>query len=722
MVRSVANFLSGKRTRWFVVAFWLVVTVVMAPFAGKLNDQGAHSVQKNDMSAWLPPDAEATKVLKQAAKFQPSNTMPAIVIYDRGGAPVTDADVAKATADIAFFKTVPNVDPAIQGPIKAKDGQALETLISINLGHQGWGAATKAVDKMIDRATANAGGLSVHVTGQGGYAADSGKIFTGSNNLEFITIAVVILVLLFAYKSPVLLIRPLFAAIVALIVSQGVVYLLAKYAGLTVNAQSSYILTVLVFGAATDYALLLIARYREELRRHESQYEAMGEAWYRSAEAIVASAATVAVSMLVLMIAQLNSTKGLGPVCAIGIGVALLVMLTLLPARLVRGSWLWFAYRKTHGRWVFWPAMPKFGSTEPTEGGLWARMGRRILGRQRLVWVGTAVVLGALSLGVFSLKADGIPNKHSFTKTTQAVTGEDIQAKHFPAGSGDPIYVVTSADKADQVKSALAGVSGVAQVLPNVAVKDGQAFILANLKDSPDSSAAGKTVERARTAVHAIPGANAQVGGSSAIKLDMENAAARDSKVIIPVVLLVVFLILAVLLRALIAPLLLILTVILSFGAALGVSAWVFNDVFHFAGADASFPLMAFTFLVALGIDYNIFLVTRVREEAKRGGTKRGALTGLAATGGVITSAGLVLAGTFAALGSMPMTFTAELGFTVAFGVLLDTLIVRSVLVTALTLDVGRFMWWPSALFRRKDDGLEPPAGEEDRAPAYAGQ
>jgi RND superfamily putative drug exporter len=701
-----------------VVAFWLVVMFALAPFAQKLNDPSS-GVQKNDISAWVPPNAEATKALNEAKKFQPSDNMPTIVVYYRGGAQITQADMDKATADKQGFAGVKNVTGQIQGPMRSQDGKAIQTLINLHLGKEGWGGVTKSVDKMVDIAKKNSGGLSVHVTGQGGFAADSGKVFASSGALFGITVAVVIVVLIIAYRSVVLWVRPLFAAIVALFVSEGIVYLLAKHAGLTVNGQSTFILTVLVFGAATDYAMLQVARYREELRRHDSQYEAMGEAWYRSAEAIIASAATVAVSMLVLLLAELNSTKGLGPVCAVGIIVSLLVMLTLLPARLVRGPWLWFGYKQTHGRWVFWPSMPAFGSSEPTENGFWSRVGQRISKRPRIVWIGTAVVLLALGAGVLSLKADGIPNSGSFTKKTQALTGQDIQSAHFPAGSGDPVYVIANAAKADQVKSAVAATQGIASVAPQWKVVDGKAFLLGTSKDGSDTQAAMDTVKRVRTAVHDIPGADAKVGGGAALKLDMENAATRDSEVIIPVILVVVFIILALLLRALVAPLLLIGTVILSFGAALGVSALVFNNVFGFAGSDASFPLLSFTFLVALGIDYNIFLVTRIREETKRGGTRYGALTGLRATGGVITSAGIVLAGTFAGLGIMPLTFAAELAFTVAFGVLLDTLIVRSVLVTALTLDVGRFMWWPSKLFHRTDD-VEPPK-DEDLTPAFAG-
>jgi len=703
VIRNVAAWPAGRVAKWLILAFWLVLLVPAFIFGSKLGD-----VQKNDMSAWLPANAEATKVIDQAKKFQPTDAMPAIVIYERPSG-ITPADTAKAVADAAHFRTVKDVVGQPQGPIRSTDGKALQTIVSIHLGKDGWNGITKAVDAMTKLSKGDLNGLSFHVTGPGGYASDSGKAFSQGGALGMVTFLVVIVILLFTYRSPLLALLPLVIAFIAEETAQGLIYVLAKNAGLTVNAQTAFVLIVLVVGAATDYALLLISRYREELRTHEDRHEAMAEALHRSGPAIIASAATVAISLTVLLLATLNSTKGLGPACAIAILVALAAMVTLMPAILV-----------ICGRWIFWPKIPAFGSADSVKPGIWSRVGVRISRRPRIVWIGTAVVLGALALGLTGLKADGIPQKDSFTKDFQAVVGERIQTAHFAAGSGDPVYVVAKAGTADQVKSALAGTPGIADVSPPV-VKDGDAFILATLKGAPNSTQALDSVKAARTAVHKIDGADARLGGGSAITLDMENAAAHDSKVIIPVVLAVVFLILALLLRAILAPLLLMITVVLSFGASLGVSVLMFDHVFKLGGMDASFPLMSFVFLVALGIDYNIFLVTRVREESMALGTRRGALAGLSATGGVITSAGLVLAGTFGALATMPLVFAAELGFTVAFGVLLDTLIVRSVLVTALTLDVGRFMWWPSKLFRRTDD-LEPPADEEDLKPALAGR
>jgi putative drug exporter of the RND superfamily len=312
-------------------------------------------------------------------------------------------------------------------------------------------------------------------------------------------------------------------------------------------------------------------------------------------------------------------------------------------------------------------------------------------------------VLAALALGVTQLEANGLQSKDSFRTDPEAVAGEEVLARHFPAGAGNPVQVVGNADAAPQLRAALSGTAGVTAVTTPV-VRDGYAYLEGTLTSASDSQASYDLVDRLRSTVHAIPGADAKVGGGSAVNLDIQRASRHDTNLVVPLVLVVVLIILAVLLRAIISPLLLVATVVLSFGAALGVSALVFEYVFGFAGADPAFPLWTFVFLVALGTDYNIFLMTRVHEEARSHGTRRGALIGLAATGGVITSAGIVLAGTFAALGTLPLVFVTEIGFAVAFGVLLDTFVVRSVLVTALNLDVGRWIWWPSGLHRKRDD------------------
>src|SRR6266508_2881528 len=687
--RRIAGLPAGRWTNWVVLLFWVAVAFVAGPLAGKLN-----SAQQNDASAWLPSNAESTQVVNLAERFTPSDVFPALVVYERADGAVTAADQAKVAADAKRFAGVRDVSGEVLGPIPSEDGRALQVVVPIRVAEEGngWEELTPRVDEMRSIAKADAGGLGVYVTGPAGSFADFADVFSGfDSTLLYITAAIVMVILLLTYRSPTLWILPLTCVFIALTAAQAVIYLLARHAGLTVNGQSAFILTVLVFGAGTDYALLLTARYREELRRHEDRHEAMAVALGRAAPAIIASAATVILSLLALLVAELASTRSLGPVMAIGIAVGLCAMITLLPALLV-----------IFGRWMFWPLRPTLGSPEPTERGLWARIGARMARRPRVVWVVTAVVLGSLALGVTGLEANGLQGKDSFRTEPESVKGEEVLARHFAAGAGNPVQVIGKAEAAAQLQAAVSATPGVTGVT-RPAVRDGYAYVEGTLTSAADSQAGFDTVDRLRSTVHAIPGADAKVGGGSAVNLDIQRASRHDRNLVVPLVLVVVLIILGLLLRAIVAPLLLVATVVLSFGAALGVSAVAFNYVFDFAGADPSFPLWTFVFLVALGTDYNIFLMTRVHEETKRHGPRRGALIGLAATGGVITSAGVVLAGTFAALGTLPLVFVTEIGFAVAFGVLLDTFIVRSVLVTALNLDVGRRIWWPSSLAHKED-------------------
>jgi RND superfamily putative drug exporter len=696
-IGGIAGLVCGRWTKWVVLALWLVVVALAGPLAGKLT-----SVEKNDNSAWLPGSAEATQVAELQKRFQPDEIAPAVLVYERS-AGITGADRAKVARDVQSFGRIDGVVGEVVGPVPAEDGQALQVIVPVKVDAGGWEKILDAVAEIKSTGTSGANGLDVHLTGPAGNAADSAEAFEGIDSaLLYTTLAVVTIILLITYRSPVLWLLPIMAAGVALTSSQAVIYLLAKNAGLTVNAQSAGILTVLVFGAGTDYALLLVARYREELRRHEDRHEAMAVALHRAGPAIIASAATVALGMSCLALAEMNSTKGLGPVAAIGIVVGLLAMITLLPALLV-----------ILGRWLFWPVRPKVGSTEPTATGIWARLGRGVARRPRPVWIVTALVLGVMSFGLFQLDAGGLSSAEAFVDKPSSVTGGEALARHFDAGQGQPVTVIGNASAAGEIRQALAGTAGVTQVAEPV-VNGDLVQVDGTLRDAPDSPAAQQVIERVRDSVHALDGADAQVGGITAMIVDMNEANRHDNRLIIPLVLLVVLVILGLLLRSIVAPLVLIATVVLSFAAALGVSALVFRHVFGFSGTDSSFPLFVFVFLVALGIDYNIFLMTRVREEALRHGTRRGALIGLAATGGVITSAGVVLAGTFAALASLPLVAFVEIGFAVAFGVLLDTLIVRSVLVTALNLDIGRRVWWPSRLGAVRD----APATEEEQKPS----
>jgi RND superfamily putative drug exporter len=704
MHRQIAGKLTGRVSKWVVAVIALLIFFPMAALGAKLTD-----VQDNEASSWLPASAESTKALEKLAPFQDQNDIPTIVVYHRDGG-LTPADLDAIKGQLGEISAMDGVVGQAQGPIVSDDGEVAQSIVTYNFGKNGWNDLPDTADELRDITATS--GVDVHIAGQGGQAADSAEAFAGiDGTLLYATLAVVILILLFTYRSPILWIVPILSAICALEISQGLVYLLAKYADLTVNGQSQGILTVLVVGAGTDYALLLVARYREELRRHEDRHEAMAFALHRATPAIVASAATVVVGMLCLTLAEMNSTAGLGPVLAIGVAVTLLVMITVLPAWLV-----------IFGRWMFWPKRPTFGSDEPTASGFWARVGRTIAPRPRKIWVGTALILLVACLGVLKLDTGGLSSADQYTKEFDSVKGQRLLEQHGMVDTSSPIMVVANADQTQAVADAISGVPGVQTPNTDIPPQNGIALITVPVAGDVADQAAFDTVTKVRDAVHAVPAADAEVGGTSAIYLDIQDASHRDNRVIIPIVLLVVMLILMVLLRAVLSPVILIATVILSFGAALGISTllfhWLYPHLFAqgdgFRHADASFPLFVFTFLVALGIDYNIFLMTRVREETATRGTRLGSLVGLQATGGVITSAGLVLAATFAVLASLPLVFLAELGTAVALGVILDTIVVRSVLVTAINLDLGGKIWWPSALDRKPPVEPRDPVAEPE--------
>ncbi|GAA2434958.1 MMPL family transporter [Actinomadura vinacea] len=692
----LAAVISGRRAKWAVLAIWVVLLAALGPLAGKLGD-----VEENDAASWLPGGAESTQVVQLQERFRADETMLAVIVYERAGG-ITPADQAKAKSDTAAFAKLPGAQQP-QGPFPARDGKALQTLVPLTDVD-----VVKAVDDARDLAKRGPPGLDAHVTGPAGGGADMFKVFESIDGFLLLAAgSVVIVLLLFIYRSPLLWIVPVLSAVFALGLAQSVVYLLAKNADLTVNGQSAGILTVLVFGVATDYALLLVARYREELHRHRDRHEAMAYALHRAGPAILASAATVAAGLLCLLVADLNSTAGLGPVAAAGVITALAAMTTLLPALLV-----------IFGRWIFWPLIPRYDDkylvpeAYEAEHGIWSRIARLVGAHPRALWAATSVGLVAMTLGLGSLKADGLSDAGQFVDKPDSIAGAEAVARHFPAGSGSPAVVIAKAPTAPQVAAAVERTSGIAE-LGKPATAGDLVQYEATLRDPADSKAAQQTVDRLRAAVHAVPGAEAKVGGNTATTLDINRAADRDNRLIIPIVLAVVFLILVALLRALVAPLLMMATVVLSFLASLGASALIFRHVFGFEGTDSGFPLLAFIFLVALGVDYNIFLMHRVREESQNLGTRRGIVRGLTVTGGVITSAGVVLAATFAALATLPLVSLAEMGFVVAFGVLLDTIIVRSLLLPALSYDLGRRIWTPSRLARPAPAAAPAPAEAE---------
>ena len=679
---------SGRRTRWLVLIAWIFILATVSPFAGKLTD-----VEENDAEQWLPESAESLAVTRTLDTFPAGETEPAVIVYHRDGG-LTDADMARVEADRATFTGLyPDTPPT--EPVPSENGAAVLYAIPFAADAPINGQdASENVGDIRDVLGADRDGLQVKATGPAGFGHDLVSVFDGfDGTLLMATASVVTILLLLTYRSPFLWLIPLIAVAFAHQTATAGVYGAARHLGVTVDGQSGGILPVLVFGAGTDYALLLIARYREELRRHADKHEAMLAALRQAGPAILASGGTVVAGLLCLMAADLNSTAGLGPVGALGILSALVAMLTLLPTILV-----------IVGRRVFWPFVPHFGSESHEASGLWSGVGRWVDRRPRPVWIGTVAVVAVMAVGLIG--ADfSLANADQFRDEPEAITGQKLIAESYPAGASQPNTVIANIDSTDAVQAAIAATPGVAAVRIDGQTDSLVAFA-ATLDADPSSDAAYATIERLRDNVHAVAGADAIVGGPDASSLDIQNANERDRMVIMPLVLLVVLGILCLLLRSIVAPLVLTATVVLSFAASLGVSVLVFEHLFGFEGIEPSIPLLGFVFLVALGIDYNIFLMSRVHEEAKQLGTRRGMLRGLSVTGGVITSAGLVLAATFAVLGVLPLVSLTELGFIVAFGVLLDTLVVRSILVPALTLDLGPRMWWPSHLAQHEPSTL----------------
>jgi putative drug exporter of the RND superfamily len=671
---------SGRRGRFVVLALWLVIAAAAGPLAVKLTE-----AQDNEQLGALPSGAEAQAAADRAAAAFPERTaLVGVAVYARDTG-LTAADRAKVEADRAAFSRYAEggrVAPAVP----SGDGQAL--LLSFPLAGDD-DAQAAAVGPIKDRlAVDTPAGLRTALTGSAGATEDIFDAFDGMDGTLLLVTAVTVALLLIAtYRSPVLWLLPLLVVGVASQAASAAVYLLARYGGLTVDFQSQNILTILVFGVGVDYALLLIARYREALYRHADRHAAMAEALRRTLPAVAASAATVAAGLLCLLAAALPATRGLGPVGAIGIAAAFVAMTTLLPAVLV-----------LFGRWVFWPFVPRVGSSGPRRR-LWGAVAAGVARRPRAVWIGTAAVLAALTLGIGALSV-GLPADETFTDEVGSVTGQHLVEAHYPGGTVAPATIVASAAAADGVAAAARGVAGVAEVGAPELSPDGRwVRVRAVLADAPESDAALSTVERLRVAVHAVPGGRALVGGDTAVVLDTERTAGRDDRVTLPLILLVVFGILVLLLRAIVAPLLLLASVVLSYFAALGVAGLILDAIGH-PRLWVGVPLQTFLFLVALGVDYTIFLMIRAREEVAERGHRAGVTHALAVTGGVITSAGVVLAATFAALNVLPLVPSVQVAVIVSAGVLLDTVLVRSLLVPALALHIGRRTWWPGRLAR----------------------
>ena len=688
---NLLTLASGRRAKWIVGLVWLavIVGVIAGDLPAKYTD-----AEQNESTSFLPGDAESTKALQAIEELQDGETAAAVVVYRREGG-LTEADQAVIQEDRTSFNAdLPRDTAPLSEPVPSEDGTS--ALMSAVITGDGEGdTLIDPVDQLRAEASDPGGGLQAKVTGPAGYAADAIKVFESINGTLFAAaFSLVLILLILIYRSPIFFLIPLLAVVFAELTVRGFGYGLSEL-GVTINGQSSSILSVLVLGAGTDYALLLVSRYREELRKHEDKHEALALALRTAGPAIFASGLTVIAALLSLSIAEVNATSGMGPIGAMGIAVAMISMLTLLPALLV-----------ISGRWAFWrPPVFGWGNGVPHVGdegadethGPWRRVGERVARSPRRIWISTAAILAVCCFGILNFST-GLNGGNQFTGEVESVDGQALLAQAFPSGNAIPTdIVVPDASRAGAVTTAVAAVPGVAAVRPS---DEGARGVLLNatLEADPYSREAETLVEPIRAAARDAGGPDVLVGGQTAIQLDGREAATRDTLLIVPIALVIVFLILTVLLRAVVAPLLLIGTVILSFGAALGVSLIVYDVIFGFPGSDASLPLYAFVFLVALGIDYNIFLMARVREETHRHDTHTGMIRGLAVTGAVITSAGIVLAGTFSVLGVLPLVFLTQIGFVVAFGVLLDTFLVRSVLVPALVLDIGPKIWWPSRL------------------------
>src|SRR5690625_793394 len=689
-----------------LIVIWLGVGSVGGKTYSEIND-----VASNDRADQLPSTAESTQVAALQHEFRDSNAIPAIIVAQRDGG-LTDAD-HELMDDLSREVNAMDEVEGISQPIVAEDEQAVEVIALIDTTND----VGDVVEDLRDQISTHTGeGLNIYVAGPAGLTADIIAAFSGIDGLLLVVALVAVLIILIVvYRSPLLPLLVLGTSVMALSAAVWAVVALAKADILTLSGQTQGIMFILVIGAATDYSLLYVARYREALRDFESRWQATIAAWRGSFGAILASGGTVISALMILLLSQLATNRGMGPAGAIGIVFAILSALTLLPALLL-----------AVGRAAFWPRRPKFGSPHPAirgpeAKGMWPRVGKLISTHPRRTWIGATAVLLLGALGLIGLRAGGVAESEFVLGESQARDGQRVISEHFAAGSGNPTILVTPQDALEDVAGQALATEGVASlavvsdqspagffpvtedgVQPlggengmrgDPTVVDGNVLLEATLTNAPDSLEAEDTITVLRAELHDD---GVLVGGPTATALDTNISASHDRNLIIPLVLIAILLILMLLLRSVLAPVLLVASVVISFGTALGVSSLVFNHVLGFPGADPSVPMFGFVFLVALGIDYNIFLMTRVREESLEHGTREGTVRGLVQTGGVITSAGLVLAATFAALGVLPILFLAQISFIVAFGVLLDTFLVRSLLIPALTHDIGSKIWWPS--------------------------
>ncbi|MGB4761904.1 MAG: MMPL family transporter [Candidatus Saccharimonas sp.] len=724
-----------------VVLAWLIGGAIGGPYFGKIDE-----VASNDMATFLPTNAEATQVKETLEKFQTADIQPAIIVFENQQG-LTASEKAELSQVQQSLQSNSAVKGNVSKPVIAEDGKAAFLVVPLSSNSE-FSEAIESLKHSVDKVDPS---TDYHFTGPAMFSRDLNKAFAGiDGTLLFVALSVVFVILLIVYRSIILPVLTLMGAILALGIAIFVVWHLADAGAVQLNGQVQGILFILVIGAATDYALLYIARYREELIANQGAWEATKATWKASWEPILAAGGTVTLGLMCLLVSDLGSNKALGPVGGIGIVLAVLSALTFLPAALL-----------LFGRTAFWPRLPKHSTSQRSHDyranhPVWRKVGDLVGKHPRRLWLGITAVLVVGCLFVPQFRAEGVSQTDLIIGYSEAREGQTVLDRHFPGGSGTPLYVLAPQANQDSIVKLLESDKGIDTVsvltndsertsapvgryeqslLDNIRqqvtdelgvaaatnpqlvdalvaqanpfagtspkVVDGVVVLQAVVKDPASSTEARETVRRLREDIQPqYP--TVKFGGISAIQLDINTASEHDLRTIIPLILVVITIILMLLLRAIVAPIVLLVTTVLSFGATIGLAALLFNHVWQFSGADPSVVIFGFVFLVALGIDYNIFLMTRVREETKLLGVRKGTLKALIVTGGVITSAGIVLASTFAALNVIPILFLAQIAFVVSFGVMLDTLIVRSLLVPSLTLEIGRLSWWPSRLAKRK--------------------
>ncbi|NYF11236.1 RND superfamily putative drug exporter [Leifsonia sp. AK011] len=689
-MKRLTTFITARSTSWIVLVAALLVS-------GAIFAMGTGATEETAPGVGLPESAESAQVAAAQEDLPGADSTTALLVYSKDGAELTDSDVEAITASTEALADLSNAD-FVPPPTVSDDGTTALVVVPLDVVSDVGEQADRA-DEI--RAAANDGlpsGVTALLTGPEGFAVDVAAVFEGADfTLLLTTAGVVIVLLLVTYRSPWLWLVPVVVVGTADGLARIVATRVADLAGIALDASVTGILSVLVFGAGTNYALLLIARYRDELRLVEDRRQAMARALRGAGPAILASGSTVVLALLTLVFAQLEGNRALGIACATGVVIAMIFALFVLPAALL-----------LFGRGLFWPYVPKFGSEGSTGRGFWFRLGTLVSRKPAVVAIIGALILGGLALGSTQIQV-GLAQTERFTAVPEAVVGQELLADAFSAGSGSPAAVITNADYADEVAEAAASVEGVDSA--RVGETNGDItqvdVVLSSAAETDESFA---TIDALRAELGQIDGADAIVGGLDAQALDVDRAQQADQDLVIPLILALVFLVLVLLLRALVAPVLLLATVVASFFASLGASWLLFQSVFGFPAVDTNVVLFSFLFLVALGVDYNIFLVTRAREEALQYGTRTGMIRALAATGGVITSAGILLAAVFAVLGVLPLITLTQIGIIVCIGVLLDTLLVRTVIVPSLAFLTGERFWWPG---RAISVGAEVRAGSD---------